>query len=315
MASRKERSISLPITVASVTVALSIAMLIGWAVEFSRRMSEPEEIAAGTSLLLPGALTLLVSTVVLIMFSVFLVREILEVRRQTRFIDSVTHELKSPLASIRLCLETLGRPELSDAQRASLHEMALADVERLSTFIDDVLEANRVAHGRTQVISEVDLRELIESCAESLRARYRLEPGRLTVDAPGALLLLVDRTALETTLKNLIDNAIKYSDPPVDVRVRAVLRDKDTVTVEVRDQGIGIARTDLLRIFERFYRVPTERVRARSGTGLGLWVVSALARSMGGRVEVRSEGPGQGTTALLTIPTTARSVLRATRGA
>lgn len=297
------------------TVALSIAMLIGWAFELSRRMSEPEEIATSTSLLVPGALTLLVSTVVLIMFSVFLVREILEVRRQTRFIDSVTHELKSPLASIRLCLETLSRPELSAAQRASLHEMALSDVERLSTFIDDVLEANRVAHGRAQVISEVDLRELLERCAESVRARYRLEPGAVTVEAPVAPTLLVDRTALETVLKNLLDNAVKYSDPPVSVRVRVSQKDEASAQIEVRDHGIGIARADLLRVFERFYRVPTERVRARPGTGLGLWVVSALARGMGGRVELRSEGHGQGTTALLTIPITAASVSRARRGA
>ncbi len=311
MAQRKERSISLPITIASVTVALSIAMLIGWSVEFSRRMSAPEVVAPGTSLLIPGALTLAVSTVVLIMFSIFLVREILEGRKQTRFIDSVTHELKSPLASIKLCLETLSRPELSETQRGNLQEMALSDVERLSTFIDDVLEANRVAHGRPQVLSEVRLAELAGRCAAVVRGRYHLEPSCVSVEVPTDLTLLVDATALETVLKNLLDNAAKYSDPPVSVRLRLVEHTARAVTLEVRDQGIGIGRTDLIRIFERFYRVPAERVRARPGTGLGLWVVSALVRSMGGRIEARSEGPGQGTTVQVRIPTSGRGAGRA----
>lgn len=311
MTQRKERSISLPITIASVTVGLSIAMLIGWSVEFSRRMSESTETIPGTSLLIPGALTLLVSTIVLIMFSIFLVREILEGRRQTRFIDSVTHELKSPLASIKLCLETLARPELSEKQRISLHEMALADVERLSTFIDDVLEANRVAHGRAQVLVDVRVHELVWRCVEVVRARYGLEVDRFTVEVPSELVVLTDRTALETVLKNLLDNAVKYSDPPVTVRVRVSGVEDGAVTMEVQDQGIGIARTEIIRIFERFYRVPGERVRARPGTGLGLWVVSALVRSLGGSIEASSEGAGMGTTVRLTIPAGTRGAARA----
>lgn len=304
MARKKERSISLPITLASVSVALSIAMIIGWMVVVSRRVSVAEEVVRDLWLMVAGVASLVLIISVLIMFSVFLVREILEARRQTSFIDSVTHELKSPLASIKLCLETLARPELSAAQRERLREMMLTDVERLSTFIDDVLDANRVAYGRRpHVLARVSLAEVVEICVEAVATRYRLPPERIHVEVPEDLVLLTDRTALETVMKNLLDNAVKYSDPPAEVRVWAGREGADRVRIEVHDRGIGIDRRDLKRIFERFYRVPTEEVRTRRGTGLGLFVVAALVRSLDGRISARSAGPGQGTSISVTLPT------------
>lgn len=102
-------------------------------------------------------------------------------------------------------------------------------------------------------------------------------------------------------MRNLLDNAVKYSDPPVRVDVRASC-EGDTVRLEVHDAGIGIGEADLKRVFERFYRVPAEAVRTRHGTGLGLYVVSALTRSIGGRLEVRSAGIGKGTSMIVTLP-------------
>jgi signal transduction histidine kinase len=143
MAPRDTRSISLPITLSSVAVALSIALLVGWTVVVARNESLAEDIAANTLLLITGAVALVVIMTVLVLFTLFLVREIREVRRQTSFIDSVTHELKSPLAALKLCLETLGRPDLPAPQHARLRLMMLDDVERLTAFIDRVLAANR----------------------------------------------------------------------------------------------------------------------------------------------------------------------------
>lgn len=300
----RQRSISLPITLASVAVALSIALLIGWTIAAVRRVRATDPIAPDFWLIVAGILSLVLIMSVLVAFSVFLVREILEGRRQTSFIDSVTHELKSPLASIKLCLETLERPELSPPQRETLRRMMLLDVERLSTFIDDVLEANRVAHGRrAHLMTEVSLADLVRQAAESVATRHNLPADRVQQDIPPDLRLTTDRTALETVLRNLLDNAVKYSTSGAVVRVRATPSQDGEVLVEVQDAGIGIDRRDLKRIFERFYRAPTEEVRARRGTGLGLFVVAALVRSLGGRVEARSEGLGHGTTIRVRLPT------------
>src|SRR5690606_39153134 len=147
-------------------------------------------------LLAAGTISLALIIAVLVMFSVSLVREILEGRRQQMFIDSVTHELKSPLASIKLCLETLGRDGLSETQRAGLRKMMLTDVERLSVFVDDILQASRIAHGRhSQTWTVVDVSRLIESAVESIRSRYELPPDAISLRAPAVLETFSDPTA------------------------------------------------------------------------------------------------------------------------
>jgi signal transduction histidine kinase len=302
MAARSFRSISTPIIWASIAVALTIAMLVGWIILMVQKMSVTQELVQNTSLLIAGIISFVLITVVLIMFSVFLTRHILEVRRQTTFIDSVTHELKSPLASLRLCLETLARPDIVEAQRLTLRRMMFDDVERLSTFIDDVLESSRLGHGmRPQVLDDIQLASLTREIAEMLGKRYKLQAADIVVSIPETLVVRTDRTALETVLKNLVDNAVKYSDPPVRVAVTAVSQGR-SVEIQVRDSGIGIGEADLKRIFERFYRVPIEAVRARRGTGLGLFVVQSLVRMLGGRLAAKSAGTGQGTTMIVTLP-------------
>ncbi|MBC7792118.1 MAG: hypothetical protein H7Z43_00290, partial [Clostridia bacterium] len=169
------RSISTPIVWASIAVALTIAMLVGWIILMAQKISMAQGLVQSTSLLIAGIVSFVLIVVVLVMFSIFLVRQILEVRRQTSFVDSVTHELKSPLASLRLLLGTLARPDLADDQRGSLHQMMLDDVERLSTFIDDVLEASRITHGvRPHVLDSVPFAELAREIADSVTKRYRL---------------------------------------------------------------------------------------------------------------------------------------------
>ena len=124
----------------------------------------------------------------------------------------------------------------------------------------------------------------------------------MTVEVPATLTLQSDPTALEIIVKNLIDNAVKYSDPPVAVRVAAERLPDGALHLSVRDAGIGLLAKDQKRILERFYRVDSEAVRRRRGTGLGLFVVSALVRGLGGRLRVESEGPERGTTMHVTLP-------------
>ena len=302
---RKIRSsISIPITLGAITVLLSIALLVGWSFLLGQKITRSADVAGDVWLLVLGALSFVLIIVVLVLFVISLARGIIEVRKQDTFIDSVTHELKSPLASLQLCLETLGREGLEGDAREKLRRMMLEDVDRLRAFIDDVLEANRLSYARPGMLnlSDVSLTQLVEQCAASVRARHKLEPHEVLVDVDPEIIVSTDRAALEIVVKNLIDNAAKYSERPARVEVVARRESNQTVRFEVSDNGIGIDRKDLKRVFHRFYRVEDQEVRERRGTGLGLFVVWALVKQLGGKVQASSEGRGQGTTMRVELP-------------
>ncbi len=306
MVAPKRRSISLPIVLSSVAVALTLTLLVGWTLVIAQNMDVLRDTFVGNvGLLVGGIVSFAMIITVLVLFTVFLVREISEVRRQTSFIDSVTHELKTPLASLRLAAETLARPELEPDRREQLRVMMLQDVSRLVSLVDGILDASRLLGGRREAgyIGEVELAELVESVVAETARRHHIQRDCLIVDIDAQLVLVADPTALRTIVSNLIDNAIKYSDSPPDIHVSARRSDDNRhVVLAVRDRGIGIAKGDLKRIFQRFYRVPEEAVRARHGTGLGLFVVAALVKGLGGKIEASSAGPGQGTTIRVQFP-------------
>jgi len=297
------RSISVPIVLSSIAVLLTVAMLIGWILVIRENQSLTRAFWGNRWLLAGGIISLAVVMCVVVMFSVSLVREILEGRRQQTFIDSVTHELKSPLASIRLCLDTLARTGLSSAQRLELRQMMLTDVERLSVFVDDILEASRIAHGRrAQLWTAVDVTQLLGDAIDTIRVRYGLEAGAIRLSAPAQLVITTDPTALETIIKNLLDNAVKYSPTPPLVEVEARPNGAGQLEIRVCDKGIGVERSQLKRIFKRFHRVPSPAVNERSGTGLGLYVAARLLRSLGGSIRAESAGLDQGTSMFIRLP-------------
>lgn len=288
----------------AVSVPLSVALLVGWTLIIARNLASADDATLDTWLLIAGALSFLVIVTVLVLLSFYLVREILEVRRQDSFIDSVTHELRSPLASIRLGLETLGRTELPGEKRETLRGMMLTDVERLSAFIDDLLHASRLSSlGETSFnIGDVKLGATVGEVCDAAMKRWRVAPEAFSIDIDPGLVLTTDAPALVVVLRNLVDNAIKYGgvDPTVDIR--AARSGDGLVTIEVQDQGIGLEPQHLKRVFNRFFRVTSTDVRERHGTGLGLFVVGALMRSLGGRVSAQSAGLGKGTTIRLELP-------------
>jgi len=303
---RIRSSISTPITLGAITVLLSIALLVGWSFLLGQKIMRSADIAVDVWLLVLGALSFVLIITVLVLFVISLARGIIEVRKQDTFIDSVTHELKSPLASLQLCLETLGREGLETDAREELRTMMLEDVDRLRAFIDDVLEANRFSYARQGMLnlSDVSVMELAEDCAQVVRVRYKLSPDEVVIDVEPGLVVSTDRAALGIVVKNLIDNAVKYSKRPARVRVQG-RRDTDgKVMLEVSDQGIGIDRKNLKRVFHRFFRVEDQEVRERRGTGLGLFVVWALVKQLGGKVQALSEGRGEGTTMRVELPKT-----------
>ena len=289
----------------AVAVALTITLLLFWIVLFVRNMELLQStLISNVGLLVGGIVSFVAILSVLVSFTVFLVREITEVRRQTGFIDSVTHELKTPLASLKLAVETLARPQLAPDRREQLRVMMLQDVSRLVSLVDGILDASRLVDGLDEEeLDEVVVQDLIEEAAREVLRRHQATAEIFTFDLDPDLVLFVDPTALSTIVSNLIDNAIKYSDGTPKVHIEARHEEGARyVEISVRDEGIGIERGDLKRIFRRFYRVPVEAVRSRHGTGLGLFVVASLVKGIGGRIEASSVGLGHGTTIRVRIP-------------
>jgi signal transduction histidine kinase len=277
--------------------------MVGWILVIFRNIDLSKQVVANHWLMAGGVVSIVVIVTVLVLFSVFLVREALEGRRQVGFIDSVTHELKSPLASLKLAVQTLDRRELSAEQRRQLHQMMLDDVDRLTAFIDDILVASRLGHGPGDgSVTNVALRDLAERVAERVRQRQRVPPEAITLRVDAGLRMMTEQTTLEIILQNLLDNAVKYSNEPVRVELSVEVLPTGRLEFTVRDQGIGIPPHLIGLIFDRFYRVPSEAVRARRGTGIGLYVASSLVKNLGGTLTAQSAGPGAGTTFSFAIP-------------
>ncbi|HVM94323.1 MAG TPA: HAMP domain-containing sensor histidine kinase [Terriglobales bacterium] len=241
--------------------------------------------------------------------TIFLVREIRRNEQHDSFINAVTHELKTPIASIRLYLETLQRREVDEARRREFYRLMLVDTERLMSTVEQVLKAGALAQKKAKAQRvAVDLNAVVAECVDLARVRHHLSGGQLAYPGAAAALaethaqVLGDPEDLHTAVTNLLDNAVKYSPDGVQIDVELTTSGNERIVLRVRDRGVGIPQNELKRIFKRFYRV-RQRGRARvKGTGLGLFIVRAIARNHGGRVFAESEGTGKGTTVTLELP-------------
>jgi two-component system sensor histidine kinase SenX3 len=242
----------------------------------------------------------------LIVNTSFLVREIRRNEQHDSFINAVTHELKTPIASIRLYLQTLQRRDVGEAQRLEFYRLMLDDTDRLMGTVDQVLKAGEAGHKRQDRRVPVDFSGLVRECVEVARASHHLPVESLryeqTVNHGAEAGVLGDSEELRAAISNVLDNAVKYSGDKIEISVRLDTPDEKRVTLSVRDQGVGIPAEELKRIFKRFYRVSHRSQSHVKGTGLGLFIVRAIARKHGGRVFAQSEGEGRGTTVVLELP-------------
>jgi two-component system phosphate regulon sensor histidine kinase PhoR len=235
---------------------------------------------------------------------VAVLHDVSEIRRleshRRDFVANVSHELRTPLTSIQGFVETLHDESLEPAQRKQYLDVVARNAERLRALIEDLLELSRI-EGRTQplALEAVDVGAVTASLLRDMRPR--IDARRLAVTATGAAPpALADRRALEQVLQNLLDNALKYTEPGGRIELR-LSSAGGRARIEVADTGIGIPEVDRARVFERFYRVDKARSRDLGGTGLGLAIVKHLVQAMDGDIFLESR-EGQGTTVAVVLP-------------
>lgn len=276
-------------------VALAVALNVGWII-----LNWREGV-----LLFFGIVFFALIIAGMVVNTIFLVREVRRSERHDSFINAVTHELKTPVASIRLHLETLQRREVQEAQKQEFYRLMLSDADRLTETVEQVLRAGRAGDKRTgREKSEVDFGQVVRDCMDATRTRHHLPAEALRYEEASSNGLQVRGNAddLRTAVFNVLDNAVKYSGERVEVRVRLEAPDEKRILLRVQDQGVGIAPEDVKRIFKRFYRVTHRPLAHVKGTGLGLFIVKAIAQKHGGKVFAESDGVGHGTTIVLELP-------------
>jgi len=253
-------------------------------------------------LLFLGILLLAIIITGVVLNTIFLVREIRRNEQHDAFINAMTHELKTPVASIRLYLETLQSRPVDEEKRKDFYRIMLEDSDRLLSTIEQVLRTGRMGGSRRLNVSRIDLSQVIQDALERARAIYKLPAEALQFDEGGVVSIMGDFDEVRAAVSNLIDNAVKYSGGDVKVTVATKTLDGRYVSVRVTDRGEGIPKTELKRVFRRFHRVPGASATRVKGTGLGLYIVRSVAKRHGGEAWAESEGPGQGSTFVLQLP-------------
>jgi signal transduction histidine kinase len=209
--------------------------------------------------------------------------------QQQNFLLSITHELKSPIASVQLVLETIQKRQLTAEQLQKLSTNGLKDNDRLHKLVQDLLLAARVEGGYEYSFSEVHMNELLEECIAWIRPKYS---GKIIFEPAENEIILAkgERSTLSTAFSNLLENAVKYAENSEKINVK-LYKKKDQVAVEIIDEGVGIQKSERNKIFNKFYRIGNEDTRKTIGTGLGLYIVKKVIEAHNGTVTVKDNQP------------------------
>ena len=277
----------------------AVALNIGWVIYSWRE----------AGLLIAGLILFPLIITGVVLNTTFLVREIRRNEQHENFINAVTHELKTPIASVKLHLQTLQQRPVDEAKRQEFYQVMVDDCDRLLGTVEQVLRAGRLRNGQAKGgFRPIDLARVMDECLALAQTRYRLTPGELTYKATFPAerppRVLGDEDDLKAVVLNLVDNAIKYSGNSVTVAVELTQTDSRAATIRVSDRGVGIPVSELSQIFKRFYRIPGAMTSRIKGAGLGLFIVRAVVARHGGTVFAESDGQGLGTTFTVQLPLT-----------
>jgi len=295
-------SLGWPITLGVVMIVLLVLLLIGWIIVSTFAAIESPNAAIFWTVLAVGTTFLILVLAGVVLYLLLTIKAIRLNQRQSNFIDSVTHELKSPIASLKLYLQTLGRRSVSEEQQADFYRFMLEDVQRLDALIDHLLDAARLdRHSMEGTDEEVDLAALLHRCAQTACQRYRLPPETIRMKVE-PLVLNGRSMDLEMIFRNLIDNALKYSGPAAQIEIESYAIGQGRSITCISDNGPGIPAKLRRKIFGRFVRLGSELERSRTGTGLGLFIVRTLVTRMKGRVTVRGRAGTTGTAFEVELP-------------
>ncbi|MGC9198352.1 MAG: sensor histidine kinase [Acidobacteriaceae bacterium] len=284
------------ITLGVCLTAVAVILNITWIHHNSRRIA----------LDLLGVILFSILIAGLVLNTVFLVREVRRNERQDSFLKAVTHELKTPIASIRLYLDTLERHPGDEEQRKRFYAIMRQDSDRLLATVETVLKAGELGQRqRVQQRTRVELHPLVADCITTVLTRHHLPQENITLDeVPGSvrLFVLANIEDLRTAILNLLDNAVKYSPQGVRIHCNLTIQRYTWVVLSISDTGLGLRPRELKHIFKRFYRAPSNDQVKIKGTGLGLFLVHTIARQHGGSIQALSDGPGKGSTFQLKLP-------------
>ncbi|HEX4129117.1 MAG TPA: HAMP domain-containing sensor histidine kinase [Pirellulales bacterium] len=297
----RRTSLGWPITLAAVMIVLLVTLIIGWVL---LAVAASQYANYWWAVLALGTTFLVLVLVGVVLYLWISIKEIGLNQRQSNFIDSVTHELKSPIASLKLYVQTLSRRNVTEAQAAEFRQFMLDDLARLDTLVNHLLEAAKLEHKPDDAnIADIELSGVLRDVARTVAQRYELPEERIRLSLVPAM-VRAQPMDVEIVFRNLVDNAIKYSGPAAEVAVDSWLDGHGRVITRVADNGPGIPAKLRRKIFGRFVRLGSELERSQTGTGLGLYIVKGLVRRMHGRVVVRSRLTRLGTIFEVELPCT-----------
>jgi signal transduction histidine kinase len=292
------------------SLVVTLALLVWWIVYVVQSGTRINELASrlGTSSGSPHWLVLIIGSILFGLLIVGLTYQLAQAlgernysRRQEEFVSNITHEMKSPLAAIKLHAQTLQQADVPRQDHARSIDFVLQQVGRMENLVDNVLESSRLASRKRLPLEPVALASFFEAYFAEVRGPVERRGIRLTTSVATRAVVMGRPDALHRVMTNLIDNAVRFSDRGGEVRCR-VTDERSLVRIEVEDDGIGIPEHELRNVFKRFYQIGREISGRRGGTGLGLSIVSGLVREMKGRVQAYSHDGKPGARFVVTLP-------------